>query len=846
MRKQDLVTAKPGNEDIVCCDFTIDERTGHVESSIEVALQEARAELLPIEETIAELEKKPIIESKCDNLDLMLAASSGVLCGLIDIIFVGAPGKSLLGKAYDRMAKTKVNFWAKFFKCDNLSQLEDKFTVPYDQVHSLPKYKDVITLSPSKHHYQSLAHHPNLFGLFFSIKDQLHPTQSHFVKADKLIVMVHDNKNNFVLKGNTLPEKLFYGFVNWLGHLLSDAAGSTSSKDRGMGLPSPFWSWAHGAIAMLNQAKVPVPVFLKSFNEMSMKMFTEGYDARFQGAQSLPVLLNELIVRLFYMTRRLVHYFSTADSESFSLENFLKEITPFRNPAISQMLSIAHGTFLAFDATDALIRSLVKKNPMEFCMRINVVGVKRLAFSLFKWARFERNLDRKIEARRRTYSLELEKKRRLTNYIAGLNNLALLYDDRKLLTFAEDLKSSGTYQFALQKSARLSESRGGKSFKTMKDVDSYFLRRRDMANIVKDATEKLQLTADEFNSKIETLGLSAQALLETIRDTQNQFDLIRGMPAKETEQFDVSKKIGVEYEKEVHAVLDQILKQSSARTDSHEQGSTNGNEPDIPGLTTKAMGLVTSFGIASPEKTVPDTLDEMNNHDINNLISTCSYSGGVAAFAASTLLAGPIGLVVAAFAIVSFAVSSAFGWKHFADKKQVNNLTLRIAEEHEKRLSLGLIDIKERIKRMMNENKILREGLGEIKTFGQNYRIMTRDTKLKLGVYLNAMYAAAQLLVKPIEAMMPKYSIADFDEFLELHKDDPNYAVYSENNGIIVFFVNYFHGIELSEKDEVLAWKMFRRNKELLEKLGTDKKKFVKGIFTGVRLALLQDMVVTA
>ena len=842
MRKQDLVTAKPGDEDIVCCDFTIDERTGHVESSIEVALQEARAELLPIEETIAELEKKPIIESKCDNLDLMLAASSGALCGLIDIIFVGAPGNSLLGKAFDEWFGKGYQRLLKLFKFKNLRSFENKFKVPYDQTKVSPDYNGIFKLSSENHHFKSLAHNPNIVGLFFSIVDQFDPTQSHFIDGSNLIVMINQSNEGFALRGNNVPAKFFCGVANWLCHLLTDINGSSSFKGRGMGLPSPLWCWGNGVIAMLNKAKLPVPDFLKSFNEMAADMFLKGYDARFQGTQSLPVLLNELIVRLFYMIRRLVHYFSTADSESFSFGKMLKEVNPFLNPAVSQMLSIAHGTFLAFDATDALVRALVKKNPMEFCMRINVVGVKKLAFSVITWS----VLERQIESKRRAYSLELEKKRRLNNYIAGLNNLALLYDDQKLLTFAEDLKSSGTYQFALQKTARLSESRGGKSFKTMKDIDSYFLRRRNMANRVKDATEKLQLTADEFNSKIETLGLSAQALLETIKDTQNQFDLIRGMPSKETERFDVSKKIGMEYEKEVHTVLDQIVKQSSDKTDSHEQDSTNGNEPDIPGLTTKAMGLVTSFGIASPEKTVPDTLDEIEHRDVNNLISTCSYSGGVAAFAASTLLAGPIGLVVAAFAIVSFAVSSAFGWKHFADKKQVNNLTLRIAEEHEKRLSLGLIDIKERIKRMMNENKILREGLGEIKTFGQNYRIMTRDTKLKLGVYLNAMYAAAQLLVKPIEAMMPKYSIADFDEFLELHKDDPNYAVYAENKGIIVFFVNYFHGIELSEKDEVLAWKMFRRNKELLEKLGTDNKKFVKGIFTAVRLALLQDMVVAA
>lgn len=68
-------------------------------SSIETALISAEAEIRSLEETIKSIES---LRPNCDKLDYALAASSGALCGLIDIFLVGKPGESPIGDITDK------------------------------------------------------------------------------------------------------------------------------------------------------------------------------------------------------------------------------------------------------------------------------------------------------------------------------------------------------------------------------------------------------------------------------------------------------------------------------------------------------------------------------------------------------------------------------------------------------------------------------------------------------------------------------------------------------------------------------------------------------------------------
>lgn len=81
-----------------------------------------------------------------------------------------------------------------------------------------------------------------------------------------------------------------------------------------------------------------------------------------------------------------------------------------------------------------------------------------------------------------------------------------------------------------------------------------------------------------------------------------------------------------------------------------------------------------------------------------------------------------------------------------------------------KSYELAVIELCERIKRIIDENKMLNEAIVKIKTFGTDYRKMTEGQQYELGAYVNLMEAATMLLVNPITGLQPKFSEEDFDK----------------------------------------------------------------------------------
>lgn len=99
------------------------------------------------------------------------------------------------------------------------------------------------------------------------------------------LISLQEADGTFELQGNDVPSKLFCGFVNWFGNLVSDMSGSSNSKGRGMGIPSPIWSWTNDIIVIKRKLNIPVSEFDKSINELALEIYKQGYDARFQAAQ---------------------------------------------------------------------------------------------------------------------------------------------------------------------------------------------------------------------------------------------------------------------------------------------------------------------------------------------------------------------------------------------------------------------------------------------------------------------------------------------------------------------------------------------------------------------------------
>ena len=472
------------DNDCLFLDLNIDNDNFTFASSVSSALSDAEAELHSLDNRISEtLETIKNTTPECDKADYALSASSGALCGIIDIFWVGKPGESPIGKITDSWFENRTKDFAKLC-CPNkdnstissaIKNLEDKFKIPYDQRGAGDAASEIFDLNPKNHHFKSLAHNPSLCGLFFSILDQFTNT-SDFVSDGKLISL-QDTDGSFELRGSDIPSKLFCAFANWIGHLISDISGSSSSKGRGMGIPSPLWSWTNDVIAIKRKLNIPVSQFDKSVSDLALKIYKEGYDVRFQTAQAIPVFINEMVVRLIYTIRRLIKYFCNTTKENRSFSLMWKSCEPFSNATVKRMLTVAHGTFCLIDIGDATIRGATTGggcfNVAEFVMRLNIVGVGRFAISLY--GESKRGIQAHNE-KEEVYFITREKII-IIDYIEGLKTLSDVYDDKYLLTFIDDLQNSDMYIEAFQKTVMLAKKRNAPEkeiLKTKLDIDSYF------------------------------------------------------------------------------------------------------------------------------------------------------------------------------------------------------------------------------------------------------------------------------------------------------------------------------------------------------------------------------------
>ncbi|MCR5373684.1 MAG: hypothetical protein K6E41_09550 [Solobacterium sp.] len=485
-----MVSDNNEQEYLLNLDLYIDEECNDYKfgTSIDAAIklaEEEKAQLVEnLNETIDTIRK---LTPDCDKLDYVLAASSGALCGIIDIFLVGAPQDSSLMEISDNWFEERVKDFAKMVgwpdgtKKTPIQFLECKYKIPYDLTGMHEAGLRVWDIDLNNHHFKSLAHNPSIVGLFFSILDQFGDskrTTAHFIHDGELIIWTNP-EGKFELKGKMVPAKLISGFVNWFCHLISDMSGSSSSKGRGAGIPSPLWTWANDIIAIKRSLNIETSQFDRTVNELALNIYTEGYDLRFQATQAIPVFVNELLVRMLYSVRRLMHYYTQINAHEYSLQSIWEACEPFSNATVKRMLTVAHGTFCLMDIGDATIRGFVKGggklNVKEFFLRLNLVGVGRFTISLY--GEGDRSI-RKAKLQDEAVLIQKEKII-LDDYINGLHILSAKYNGQTLLAFIDDLQRSDAYISAFTESVRLAEEHNVPDdiiLRTKSDIDAYFNR----------------------------------------------------------------------------------------------------------------------------------------------------------------------------------------------------------------------------------------------------------------------------------------------------------------------------------------------------------------------------------
>ena len=371
------------------------------------------------------------LTNHADGFDYAAAVICGLICGIIDIIFVGKWDFKNAKAVSNKRVNEKVMEFAKRqgYEGDRLDGavnfLEKKFPLPGDaDFHNIKDIAGNEIITTKTHHLDDFCHHPTLIGLICCVIVQFTGSSVYSDKFGSMhnIPVTVNEYGNFV--GKNSVTKLFSGMINWFitvaktianrkGHLMSDMAGSHTSVGGGSGVPGKFMS--------LMKELAVLPCFKDTkFNENLRKAFQNGigtgnkqvslgaFNKLFEGAsskldmrtemavahelkrQAIPVVINEVLVRGFYFVRRLC--MELKEKGEFSAVDW-KKVIPFNNRTIVRMMTIAAGTFTAVDLADAAIEGAVDSvkegcpaNPTAFfgnmILRINFVGIGRFCIAV--------------------------------------------------------------------------------------------------------------------------------------------------------------------------------------------------------------------------------------------------------------------------------------------------------------------------------------------------------------------------------------------------------------------------------------------------------------------------------
>ncbi len=318
---------------------------------------------------------KPIFyNDKCDEYDYLIAVACGAIAGMVDIFLVGAPGDSKLQTWTDAQVDKTVMIFAR--TCgwspregkeksvtSAIGFLEKTFPVNYDQRHT-GDVDGLFNMSTKNHHMKSLAHSPDIIGLFFSILNQFTSTSS-FISDGQLITIKTDT---YELQGHNLVSKLFCGIANWFGHIMSDVAGSSGATGRGSGVVIPFYE----LFQLCDFGSFQVGNNRNTLATVATKVFQEGYDARFGLTMAIPVVLCDLSIKLIWSIK---HYY-------YHKRPFVECIPTKKHDDLRIMLIIGDGTLCLMDGADAIIRS--GGNWVHFFLRLNIIAWYRLVSLVFR------------------------------------------------------------------------------------------------------------------------------------------------------------------------------------------------------------------------------------------------------------------------------------------------------------------------------------------------------------------------------------------------------------------------------------------------------------------------------
>lgn len=339
------------------------------------------------------------LTNQAEFLDYGVAAGSGLLCGLLDGLYLN--GISLSdAKSWGSEEVEKRIIAAAKKRNEGVDGLADA-------VHELEKVKNPADLKNSsfgggQHHFFDFSHHNSPVGLFCSILTQF--TGKVYGIDPETGAFKTETIPGFEsgLEGNTFG-RILRAITQWHLHLLSDMAGTSDTVlkgNYGSGIPGPILSLLSEISSWKGfRDKDGVNQFeQRLFDLYSGKILKDengesyAFDFRMElglghelKQMALPVVLNECLIRFYWFIRKL---FALIRKNRIKGIKDLKRLLPLlpaaleKDRTLDRMLTVSCACLTATDVFCAAIRS--HGNGNAFLLKINYIGIARFAVVVSK------------------------------------------------------------------------------------------------------------------------------------------------------------------------------------------------------------------------------------------------------------------------------------------------------------------------------------------------------------------------------------------------------------------------------------------------------------------------------
>ena len=353
---------------------------------------------------------------------------------------------------------------------------------------------------------------------------------------------------------------------------------------------------------------------------------------------------------------------------------------------------------------------------------------------------------------------------------------------------------------------------------------------------LQEAQQKAEAAAKKANQEINELGKHTDALYTSLTRLQSSFDRIRDMPEENMLKYEKLKAIRVKWKQQAEKI-EQEYKKAEIKAAGQGAAGLGAGVAVVALGPTAAMGIATTFGVAS----TGTAISALSGAAATNAAlawlgggALAAGGGGMAAGNAFLALAGPVGWAIAG---VSILASGLMFFMAKNDKERLENIYTLISKRDIKSYELAIVELSERITRIIDESEKINEAIVKIETFGTDYTKMTEAQQYELGAYVNLMEASTMLLVNPIMGLQPKYSEQDFEKLCAA-ESGAFQLYFKAHKPLVLSLANLLYKIKLDDKDKKLLAKSLKKNKAFLSSVQMAKKEFSVGDISMIEKAL--------